>query len=49
MTYTYDSTDPELTPEQAMCLTETRDYLRDFMEDENTKFIDPTDYPNLRG
>lgn len=49
LTYTYDSTDPELTPEQAMCLTETRDYLRDFMEDENTKFIDPTDYPNLRG
>lgn len=47
--YIYDSTEPELTPEEAMCLSETRDYFTEFLRDPLTKFIDPTDYPNLRG
>ncbi len=49
LTFTYDSTEPELTPEQALCLTQTRNYFKDFMSDAKTRFIDPTDYPNLRG
>lgn len=47
--FMYDSTDPELTPNEALCLSDTRDYIKEFLTDQNTQFIDPTDYPNLRG
>ena len=49
--YTYTdevtSLDPEIPREDLDMLQETREYIDKFMADENTKYMDFTDYPNL--
>lgn len=45
----HNSDDPDLTPEEVLALSDTRDFLAEFLEDEKTKHIDPTDYPRLHG
>jgi hypothetical protein len=47
--YKWDSTDPVLTPEQALDLSLTRQFIDFFMLDEDTRHLDFTDYPSLRG
>ncbi len=43
------SADPELTPEQAMDLQLTREFIDLFLKDEKTRHMDFTDYPALHG
>jgi len=47
--YVWDSGDPDLTPEEMLAIRETRRFLDEFLKDERTKYLDPTDYPNLHG
>lgn len=41
------SLDPEIDREDLDMLQDTRDFIDKFMKDENTKYMDFTDYPNL--
>lgn len=45
----WDSTWPDLTPEEAMNLQMTREFIDTFLKDEVTKYLDPTNYPHLHG
>ena len=47
--YDWCSADPELTPEQAMALDLTREYIDVFFQGEDTRHLDFTDYPSLHG
>lgn len=47
--YKSSSDDPELTPEQALALSSTRDYIDEFMEDPETRHLDFTDPTSLHG
>lgn len=49
VTFIWSSEDPQLTPEEAMAITTTRDFIAEFMAADETKHIDVTDYPNLHG
>ena len=43
----FSTVDPELTPEQIVQLDTTRQFIDRFLNDEQTKVMDFTDYPNL--
>ena len=47
--YVFKNTDPEMTPQEVIALSKTRDFIADFLTDEATKHFDPTDYPRLHG
>lgn len=44
-----NSWDPDLTPDEVMDITLTREFISKFLEDEVTKYLDPTNYPALHG
>lgn len=44
----WSSTDPELTDGELEAIRETREFIDEFLENEDTNFMDFTDYPNLR-
>ena len=47
--YKRDSDDRELTPEQALALSSTRDYIDEFMDNPKTRHLDFTDPTSLHG
>lgn len=47
--YKSDSDDRELTPEQALALSSTRDYIDEFMDNPKTRHLDFTDPTSLHG
>lgn len=47
--FIHNSWDPDLTPDEAMALTLTREFIDKFLDDEVTKYLDPTNYPALHG
>ena len=47
--FIWNSDDPDLTPEEIMNLTLTREFIDKFLKDETTKYLDVTNYPELHG
>lgn len=47
--FIWNSDDPDLTPEEIMNITLTREFIDKFLKDETTKYLDPTNYPELHG
>lgn len=47
ITWTEKSIDPEMTIEEKYALEMTRDFIDEFIEDEDTKHMDFTDFPSL--
>lgn len=45
----WSSADPDLTPEEIMDIYVTRQFIDKFLKNELTKYMDPTDYPNIHG
>lgn len=45
----YHSDDPEFTDDELEAIRKTREFIDEFMIDEDTKFMDFTDYPSLHG
>jgi hypothetical protein len=45
----WNSDDIDLTPEEIMNITLTREFIDKFLKDETTKYLDPTNYPELHG
>lgn len=50
-TWEWSSTDPQVDPDELLAIEETREFLAAFLEDEETKYLDPTAVPygQLRG
>ena len=49
VTFKSNTTDPDLTPEQVMDISITRDFIDRFLSDDRTRHMDFTDYPSLHG
>ena len=47
--FIWNGDDPDLTPEEIMDLTLTREFIDKFLKDETTKYLDVTNYPELHG
>ena len=47
--FMWNSDDIDLTPEEIMNITLTREFIDKFLKDETTKYLDPTNYPELHG